>query len=153
MLDVRDKAKQDAAERVAQRRSQLTEAEAELSRREQAVTDCRAQQRAAQSAMMQNVEKGTAARQLVAHRTHLADLRRAETELLERVKQQQSLVARATSELDVALNALVEAARELQVIERHREEWVARTQRETARREQKLGDEIGAIFHERNANE
>lgn len=153
VLDVRDKAKQEAAERVAHRRNLLTEAEAELFLREQAVTNCRAQQTAAQAAMMQKAEKGTEARQLVAHRTHLTDLRRAEMELSERVKQQQSLVARATSELDVALDALVEAARELQVIERHQEEWVARTRRETARREQKLGDEIGAIFHERNANE
>jgi flagellar export protein FliJ len=62
-------------------------------------------------------------------------------------------VSRCETEVERARAALVEAAREVRVIEKHREGWQERQRREAARREQKLNDEIGAILHERKAPE
>ena len=150
VLDVRDRAKQDAARTVAARRAQLAEAEAELARREQAVEDCRARQVEARARMVEETKEGAEAHRLVAHRTHLTDLRETEAQLLAAVGQQKNVVARAEAEVEKALAALVEAAKELQVMEKHRETWRERLRRDGARREQKLNDEIGAILRERH---
>lgn len=149
VLDVRDSAKQDAAKRVALQRAQVAEAETELAQREQAVADCRAEQKAVQEKMLEELVGGTQARHVVSCRTHLASLRQQEEELFERVKQQRTTLERAQSELESALAALVEATKELQVMEKHREGWRAQTRRAAAHREQKLSDEIGAIIYER----
>lgn len=147
VLDVRDKAKQQAARTVAARRAQLEEAQAELARRERALAACREQQAAAQSRMMEEIKQGLTAGAAVSHRTHLADLRQLEEELMSEVEKQTATVARAEQELEKALNALIEASKELKVIEKHRENWHATERREEAHRTQKLQDEIGTIIH------
>jgi flagellar export protein FliJ len=153
VLDVRDRVKKEATRRVVQRRAQLAEAEAELALRERALEGCRAQQIEARAKMLHEMEAGTEARRLVTHRTHLADLRNTEDELIESVGQQRSVVARAEGELENALAALVEASKEVRAIEKHREEWGLRVRRADERREQKLSDEIGAILHGRKREE
>jgi flagellar export protein FliJ len=59
------------------------------------------------------------------------------------------VVANAEAEVEKALDALIEASREVQVIEKHRETWQQRTRREEQLREQKIGDEIGAVTYRR----
>lgn len=153
VLDVRDRVKQEAMRRVAQRRAQLTEAEAELTRRVQTLEECRARQIEARAKMLHEMEPGAAARHLVTHRTHLADLRNTEDELNDNVEKQRATVARAQGELESALAALVEASKEVRAIEKHREEWGQRVRRAEQRREQKLSDEIGSILHGRKREE
>lgn len=149
VLDVRDRAKREAARRVAARRAQLAEEEAELSRRQRLVAECRERQESARGNMLTQLEGGTQAHRVVSDRTHLSDLREQESELKERVAEQRKVVALAESELELALSALVEASKELQVIEKHREEQARQTRRAEQRREQKLSDEIGVIIHGR----
>lgn len=149
VLDVRERVKQEAARRVAARRAQLAEAEAELSRLQRLVTECRARQESARANMLAQLEGGTQAHRVVSERMHLADLREQERELTERVVEQQKVVALAESEVESALSALVEASKELQVIEKHREEQARQARRAEQRREQKLSDEIGAVIYGR----
>lgn len=153
VLDVRERAKQEAAQGVATRRAQLAEAESELLRREQAVMDCQTRQATAQSEMLREIESGTEARQVVTHRTHLTDLRESEQELKNHVEQQKVVVTRAESNLETALAALIESSRELQVIEKHREGWSEQTRRVEQRREQKVSDEIGSIIYGRRGRD
>ncbi|HEX8455913.1 MAG TPA: hypothetical protein VF656_01225 [Pyrinomonadaceae bacterium] len=153
VLDVRDRAKQEAMRQVAVRRAQVAEAEAELARRISALAECRRRQVEARETMLREIEPGAAARRLVTHRTHLADLREREGELSERVEEQRAAVARAEGELERALVALVEASKEVQAIEKHREEWGRQERRVEQRREQKLTDEIGSIMHGRKREE
>ena len=150
--DVRERAKRDAAQLVAAQRKQLEEAQAELGRRVEAVEDCRRQQVAAQQQMIEQARAGLEAHRLLAHRMHLADLRQMETSLVAAVEQQRLAVARAEGELEKATAKLIEAARELQVIERHRETWQQQQSLEQERREQKLNDEVGLILHQRNSS-
>jgi flagellar export protein FliJ len=153
VLDLRDKAKQAAARLVATRREQLSAAEAELALRKQAVLDCRMQQASAQQKMAAAASRVVAANTLVKHRTHLADLRDLEQQLVAKVDEQKLVVAGAEAELEKALDALIEASREVQVIEKHRETWQQRTRKEEQLKEQKIGDEIGAVTHRRSKSE
>lgn len=153
VLEVRGKAKQAAARLVATRREQLAACEAELLRRQQALAACRQRQALAEKRMLAECEKSFEAQTLVTHRTHLADLRQSEEELISHVRDQQRAVAVAEMDVEKALIALIEAAKEVQVIEKHRETWRERTRREEQLREQKTGDEIGAVTYRRNRSQ
>ncbi len=150
VLDVRGKAKQAAASLLATRREQLAAAEAELARRIQALAVCRQRQVTAKEKMLEEFEPDAGAHTLVTHRTHLADLRQTEKELATKVEDQRRAVLGAEAEVDKAITALIEASKEVQVIEKHRETWREHTRREELQREQKIGDEIGAVTYRRN---
>jgi len=147
VLEVRDQAKQAASRLVATRREQLIAAETELARRVEEVRKTQQRQAEAQQRLRDESSKEFEAKVLQAHRTHLADLRRIEQELIEKAAEQRNVVATANQELELAIAALIEASREVQVIEKHRETWQQKTRREEQRREQKIGDEIGAMTH------
>ncbi|MGH9901087.1 MAG: flagellar FliJ family protein [Pyrinomonadaceae bacterium] len=149
VLDVRAKAKEDAVRHVALRRNQLREAEEELARRVGELARCRGHQQTARAAMLGAAERGAAARLLAGHRTHLADLRRQESELLAAVDEQRAAVARAEREVEGALAVLAEASKEHRVIEKHRENWREAERLGERRREQKLGDEIASVLRRR----
>jgi len=123
VLDLRERAKQQAARLVAARREQLAQAEEELARRLQMVADCQEQQTIARAKMIGQASAGVAANLLVAHRTHLADLRHQEEELMASVNEQREEVARAEMEVEKAVAALIEASKEVQVMEKHRQSW------------------------------
>lgn len=149
VLEVRERAKREAARVVAARRAQLEQAEAELARREAEVVACRERQRVGQAEMFGEAQRGTEARRMVAHRTHLADLRRREEQLLAAVEEQRRVVERAGRDLEAALAALAEATKEVRVIEKHRENWREGERRALLKREQKISDEIAAVLHRR----
>ncbi len=153
VLGAREQAKREAERLLAARMAQLSEAEEELTRRGREVESCRARQAAARAEMLETMSGGAAAARALAHRTHLSDLRAREEDLRAAVEEQRGVVARCETELERARAALVEAAREVRVIEKHRENWRERERRETVRREQKINDEIGAILHERRPPE
>ena len=153
VLGAREQAKREAEKTLAARTRQLSEAEEELARRVGAVEACRGRQASARAEMSEALKAGAAAAQALAHRTHLADLRAQEEALRAAAEEQRGAVARCEAEVERARAALVEAAREVRVIEKHRENWQERERRDATRREQKLNDEIGAILHERRSSD
>lgn len=153
VLGAREQLKREAERLLASGVAQLAEAEEELARRAREVDACLARQAQARAEMFGEMGGGAAASRALMHRTHLADLRAQEERLRAAVEEQRGAVSRCEAEVERARAALVEAAREVRVIEKHREGWQERQRRESARREQKLNDEIGAILHERNAPE
>lgn len=150
VLGVRERAKQAAARVAAQRREQLAAAERELARREGELARLRARQSEAREAMFGEARAGSEARRMVEHRTHLADLREQEETLVASVEEQRAAVARAERELDAALAALTEAAKEFRVIEKHRENWQESERTAERRREQKLSDEIANLLRRKD---
>lgn len=153
LLEVRERMREAAVKFLAENRRQLSAAEAELERRRKAVEDCRKEQQRAETTMWEKAKGGVKASEIVVHRQHLMDLREKEAELLTVVEQQKTTVACAAEEVEKALAALAEATKEMQVIEKHRENWQRGKRVEQARREQKINDEIGAILHERQKGE
>lgn len=146
VLELREKAKKDAAQFVALRRRQLAEAEDELLRCKDIVQANLRLQRNAQDNMFAELSDGAAARKAASYRTHQADLREQETVLRENVVKQEKAVAQAEQEVERALELLAEASKDVKVIEKHKETWRANEKIAFERKEQKLNDEIGAIL-------
>jgi flagellar export protein FliJ len=149
VLDQRGRSKQEAARALALRREQLEAARAELRQRQEAVAACQAQHDAALARMLDEAGGGMEAKDMIAYRTHLSDLRRLKEELAERVEQQLAVTALAEREVEKAISGLIEATKEVKVIEKHRGNWEQTTRREQERRQQKSSDEIGAVIYER----
>jgi flagellar export protein FliJ len=150
LLEMRARTRESAIEVLAERRARLAAPEKELAAREKAVSDCRSAQRTAQSEMLEKSKDGIKNSEIIIHRQHLIDLRERESELIAAVEQQKTVVLRAEKEVEKALESLTEASKELQTIEKHRENWRQTKRIEMTRKEQKTNDEIGAILHERD---
>ena len=149
LLEMRERAREQAAIALAECRRQLAAAELELENRQQAVEDCRQAQRDTQTQVAEKSRSGIKSSEIVRFRQHLIDLREHETTLLTAVEDQKKAVARAEAVVDKAFVALGEASKEAKVIDKHREHWQSEQKIETERREQKSNDEIGAILHDR----
>lgn len=149
LLEVRERAREAAVEFLAKKRAELAEAERELEAGKKAVVDCRKAQRTAETEMMEKARGGIKNSEIMIHRQNLIDLREIEKDLIRQVEQQKIIVERAETEVEKALELLTEATKELQAIEKHRENWQRTKKIEANRKEQKISDEIGAILHER----
>ena len=149
VLDLRQRAKQEAARWLARRREELAAAQAELVRRELAVVACQQEQKVKHAKLLEKLADGLEVNKAVNHRAHLADLRDQEKRLQVAVAEQKLAAQRAENEVEKAVDGLIKATREAQVIEKHQEGWRVKTRREDERREQKLSDEIGAILYEK----
>lgn len=149
VLNIRERAKEAAARQVALRLEQLARAEAELDRRVRELENCRERRQQAQSAMFEQINAGTQARQITAHKDFLGQLKETEAEMEAAVEQQKQAVANAEREVAQAREKLIEAAREVKAIEVHKSNWKAAEHKAEARRDQKISDEIGAILHGR----
>lgn len=147
VLEIRARAKTETARQLALKYEKLAAAEAELNRRQLDLQACFERQNQAQTAMQGDLTKGSQAKKILAHKNYLRDLRNLEAELQTAVDGQKQEVARAEAEVEAAREKLVEAARELKAIEVHKTNWQSAESTATARREQKLSDEIGSILH------
>ncbi len=150
VLDIRRRAKDEAAQIVALRFQQLEQAEAELSRRRMLLQECYEQQNQAQKKMYEELDKGIRAQNVLVHKEFLSDLKKKETELQSDVDKQIQVVDRAEKEVEKARENLIESARDLKSIETHKSNWQSVERVEENRRQQKISDEIGAILHGRN---
>ena len=149
VLEIRGRAKDEAARQVAVRLEQLALAEAELKRRLKDLENCRERRRNAQNTMFTELSGGTRAHNITAHKDFLSRLKETESELEAAVEQQRQMVANAEREVAQAREKLIEAAKDLKAIEVHKSNWKIAERTADARREQKISDEIGAILHGR----
>ena len=148
LLEMRERARDQSALHLAGCREQLRLAEAELEERKSAVDNCRKEQTETQAEMIKKSGGGIRSTEIVRYRQHLKDLREKEIRLQNLAAEQETVVRRAEQTVEKALLALAEASKETKVIEKHRENWQTAKKTEADRREQKTGDEIGAILHE-----
>jgi hypothetical protein len=146
VLEIRKKAQEQAARITAEKRRVLVEAEAELLRRQDEVKACRRQQMAARNQMYMEAAQGIHAGQWLIHRTHLADLKGLEQQLVAAEEEQRTAVGRAESELERAIAGFIEASRQARMIETHKESWQEQTQRQAELQQQKVSDEIGSLL-------
>jgi flagellar export protein FliJ len=149
VLEIRNRARDAAAQQVALRLGQLQLAEDELNRRQLNLQACYERQNQAQLLMNEELSKGIQARNILAHQNYLNDLRKIEIDLKAAVEKQIQAVAKAEKEVESAREQLIESARELKSIEVHKANWKTTEKTRENRREQKISDEIGAILHGR----
>lgn len=149
LLEMRERAREQAALHLAGCREQLRLAQAELEERRRAVDGCRIEQNKAQEEMIEKAAGGIRSTEIARYRQHLKDLREKEIMLQGLAAEQDAVVRRAEQTVEKAFLGLAEASKEAKVIEKHRENWQTAKKTEADRREQKIGDEIGAILFER----
>lgn len=149
VLDIRNRAKDDAARRIALRYQQLAQAEEDLNLRQRRLVACYKRQNRAQETMQGELEKGVQAKNIVAHRTFLYDLREKEVELQAELDKQAQAVLNAERNVEVARENLIAAARELKAIEVHKAHWQSAERSVRTKQDQKISDEIGSILHGR----
>lgn len=149
VLNLRGRAKDEAARLVALRYEQLAQAEEELLNRQRNLQSCYEKQTQAKTAMNNELDKGIQAKGVVSHRIFLKDLRDQEIDLKAAIEKQKTAVKRAEDEVEAAREKLIEAAKDLKAIEVHKENWQIAEKIASNRREQKIGDEIGSILHGR----
>lgn len=147
VLNVRKRARDEAARQVALRFEQLEQAEEELKNRLENLQTCREKQNEARAALNTELEKGVQAKSVVSHRAFLKELREQEIQLKFSVEEQKAVVKRAEQEVEAARQKLIEAEKELKAVETHKENWESAKLLEENCRERKIGDEIGAIIH------
>lgn len=148
--EVRNRKKEDAARFLAHRRQELFDAEQELVRRNTFLAECLNQKSVADQNMMAEFGAGTSAGSLVSHRDFLQTLKERVEELKLHVEEQRQIVEQAEDAVEQALELLTDAAKELKVIEKHKEKWLKTQKLEFDKNEQKISDEIGAILHQRS---
>lgn len=134
---------------MASSRRQLLEAEAELIRRGQLVAECGVELDSARGRMFDEATEGIPAWKLADFRSHLAELKRKQSNLAEEEERQRSVVAKSEAELDRAISGLNEASKQAKVMEKHRDAWAEAVRRGRISREQKLNDEAAAVSYER----
>lgn len=149
VLKLREKARDEAGRIVARRLDELETAQFELARRQNDLLACYEKQDQKQIAINEILDRGAKIRHVVDHRAFLDQLRESELQLKESAENQKKAVFRAEAELDSARDALIEATCDFKVIETHRSKWAANIRTDSARREQKVSDEIGRILHGR----
>lgn len=152
VLNVRNRAREEAARLVAVCLEQLAHVEAELSERELNLQACCEKQKEVQAVLNLALETGALAKSIITHRTFLKDLREQECDFKSLVEQQQVKVKQAETAVEAARQKLFEASKELKAIEIHKENWVTAERTGEHRREQKITDEIGSILHGNREN-
>ena len=148
LLELRERAEEEAELALAQALRVLTEAEArrcaleaELARRR----DGREAQVLAHLAQV--LASGAEARALALMGTHVERLKDAESALEGTLRQQEGAVTAAQEALAQARARLAEAARELKVLQKHREAWAqARRAAREGREEQAQEEVASALF-------
>ncbi len=149
VLDIRGRAREEAAKNVALRMEHLAKTEAELKRRQKTLQNCYERQSAAQKAMQEDLIQGTQTQNVLGHKTFLNDLKSLEKEILESIEEQKKTVAKAEREVEWAREKLLESAKDLKVIEIHKENWSNTEKVVAERKTQKISDEIGSIIYNR----
>ena len=146
VLKLRERTREAAADDARRRQEALREEQAKLEQCLVRVLECRRQQQIARDRTVNAANQAVAVKKLTDNHFYLIELRRLEQQLIAASNQQKSAVNQARQAVDHALAALVEATKEVRVIEKHRENWLQQLKLDENRREQKMLDEIATSY-------
>ena len=149
VLEIRNRAKDEAARLVAFRLQQLEQTKIELNRCQSELQDCFEKQNQANSLMNEELNRGLPTHNILQHRNYLDDLRKLEIDLQAEIEKQLQVVAKTEKELETAREKLLESACQLQAIETHKSNWqtveqsekIAASKRSATKSEQFFTDE------------
>ena len=82
------------------------------------------------------------------HTNFLKKLKEDEEEKEKEIEEQKEVVAEAEEEVAKARRDYIDAAKELQIMEKHKELWVKKVQKEINRKEESELNDLGNIIHQ-----
>jgi hypothetical protein len=148
LLDLREQAKGEAERGLAAAVHALAQEEARRDEAAAALTQARAEREAqVQAHLSRTLSQGADAAALSLMGQHTMRLKDAELARSAALAAQEAAVSTAQGALQQRQAALVEAARELQLLEQHRERWEAERRRAREVREEQAQEEVAAARH------
>jgi flagellar export protein FliJ len=148
LLDLRERAEDEAKEALAFALKALADAKLELKRLEDDLEQRKAERaRKVKAYLEELMAKGAAASAVQAMGTFEKRLRGEEDEVALQIQHQAKAVEEAEAEAERKRRDLAEAAKEKKAIEKHKEDWADNVKRERDAREEQASEEIGnALF-------
>ena len=153
VLKLRERLKDEAAHNARRKQEKLREAEAELENRLEKVRDCQNHQAEVKNRIANDKVNRVNAHLVTTYKIFLDDLHRQELDLSRFAEKQKTVLADSAAATEKAMQELVEATKEVHIIEKHREKWRQQMKVEDARREQARLDEIAISYRKVDLSE
>jgi flagellar export protein FliJ len=148
LLDLRERAEQEAKEAFARALAALAEAKQELKQLEDDLAKRQAERaRKVKAYLEELMAKGGAALAVQGMGVYEKRLRAEEDEVAAKIEEQKLAVREAEAEAERKRSELADAAKEKKAIEKHKEEWAETVKRERAVREEQASEEIGNALY------
>lgn len=154
LLEIRERAKKEAEEIFAQATQALREEQDKLAAEERRLEEMIEDRHRRRESYARQLASGEmkVTDQSNAYR-YIERLKEKEAEQQTVIDAQREQVREAEKEMRRCQAALVEAARELEALVKHKEKWAEQVKRERMMREENIMDEIGqTIFQQRSKN-
>lgn len=148
LLTVKQRMKKRAEIRLAQAIKKLNEEKKKLEQLEEELEEIRKKWKQARLEMKSKLAGGALVGKGNVHVNYLRRLEEDEKTKLEEIEDQKQAIEEATEKVAQARREYIDASRELQVMEKHKELWQKKVRGELSRREAHRLNELGNTIHQ-----
>lgn len=148
VLDIREKKEEEAKIALASSQTKLQqEMEKEKLLKEEQQTIQQAQQKVYQQMSNKLSQGSMKIQELQLYQNYKKGLINEELKVVEKITQQQQEIKKAQLNVNSARQKLIDACKERQIIEKHKENWLQKVKKEQEQKEQKEQDELGNVLY------
>jgi flagellar export protein FliJ len=148
LLTIKARLKKKAEVALARALIELKEAKEKLKKLEEEKKKIIERWKEARAEMRQRMQVGAVVKEGNVHINFMRKLKEDEETKQEEIEDQEQVVEDCTAAVAVARREYIDAAKELQVMEKHKELWEKKVRDELSRKEQKELDELGGAIHQ-----
>jgi len=150
VFDKKEKIKKDTEKALADTRAGLVKQQEILQQKEEAVKQAIKKKDDYSADLTSKMDKGMEMSKITAAKAYLEVLKQNIETAKKRVEEQKAVVREWEKKVEVALQNVTEATKELKVIEKHKENWVASVKKEEEEKEDKENEEVAQNLYEMN---
>jgi flagellar export protein FliJ len=150
VFDKKEKLKKDAEKALADTRAGLVKQEEILQQKEEAVKQAIKKKEDYSADLTAKMDKGMEMSKITAAKAYLEVLKQNIETAKKKVEEQKAVVREWEKKVEVALEKVTEATKEMKVIEKHKENWVAAVKKEEEEKEDKENEEVAQNLYEMN---
>jgi len=148
LLTIKARLKKKAEIALARALVELKQAKEKLEELEREKEEIIERWREARAEMKRDTAAGIAVKKGNVHVNFLRKLKEDEEAKQEEIEDQEQVIEDCENAVAAARREYIDAAKELQVMEKHKELWEKKVKAELTRREQKEMDELGGAIHQ-----
>lgn len=148
LLTIKARMKKKAEVALARALVELKEAKEKLKKLEEEKEKIIERWKQARTEMKQRMQGGAVVKEGNVHVNFLRKLKEDEESKQEEIEDQEQVVEDCTAAVALARREYIDAAKELQVMEKHKELWEKKVKAELSSKEQKELDELGGAIHQ-----
>ena len=148
LLTIKARLKKKAEMALARALMELKEAKEKLKRLEEEKEEIIEEWKEARAEMKRDEQAGISVKKSNVHVNFMRKLKEDEEAKQEEIEDQEQVVEDCETAVAVARRDYIDAAKELQIMEKHKELWEKKIKAELNRKEQKEMDELGSAIHQ-----